>query len=265
MRRAWVAAFAAALVGAMLVTVTTTLAQADTPYRVAGHRGTTGVPGIPDQSLEAIGYVADHGGQIVEGDVRFTLDDYAVMAHDDKAPGCSGTISGRTFADLRTCASSTVLPQLLFWFRRAKERGLVANVELKGVPTEHQMEVFRRTVVSEGPDRVVVASFHPEVLETVADVLGYRVEGAPIISATGSAFGYDIAEHASKFRIVMPDYRGIDVTKARAYQAAGVELWLWTAVDPSKDDGWSIRRSKALLGTAGGVIIADDVATVTGL
>lgn len=259
-RAGWVIVFLA--IAAVLVALGTIPAGATTPYRVAGHRGATGVAGYPEQSLKAVGYTATYGGQIVEGDVRFTADNYAVMAHDDKVPGCTGTISGQTFAQLRTCAPHTVLPQLLFWLREAKRLGLVANVELKGQPTEHQMEVFRRTVVNEGPDVVVVASFYPDVLDTVARVLGYRVQGAPIIARTGSLFGYSVAEHAAKYRIVMPDYRGVDVGKVRAYQAAGVEVWLWTVVDQAKDDGWSLRRSRALLGIAGGVIIADDVRKV---
>ena len=67
---------------------------------VAGHRGATGVPGYPEQSLKAIGYAATYGAMMAEGDVRFTENDYAVMAHNATAPGCTVPISTQTFAEL---------------------------------------------------------------------------------------------------------------------------------------------------------------------
>jgi len=261
-----ITAAAVALLAAILVAMTITPAEAAGPL-VAGHRGTTNVPGYPDQSLKSIGYVKTYGGQIVEGDVRFTSDDYAVMAHDDKAPGCSGTISGRTFADLRTCSGSSVFPQMLFWLREAKRLGLTANVELKGHPTAHQYEVFARTVLAEGPPNVVVASFYPETLEAVTEILGdYRTGGrvrvAPIIAPTGSPFGYSVSAHAAKYDLILADFDWFIVDRVRWYRDAGVHVWFWTADDPA-----AITRCKALANASPSTtaIIADDVRKVTGL
>lgn len=254
---AWVAVMAT--IAATLVVLMAL--DADAAPIAAGHRATTGVRGYADQSLKAIGYVARYGGQVVEGDVRATADDYLVMAHDDRAPGCSGTISGRTFASLRTCANSTVLPQLLFWLREAKRLGLKANVELKTPPSPHQVAVFARTIKAEAPSYTVLASFHPETLAAVKPALGSRVKYAPIIAPSGSPFGYSVSKHAAQFDIIMPDFRWMTVARMKQYRDAGVAVWLWTA-NTSED----ITRCKALANAAPktAVIIANDIRKVTG-
>ena len=121
--------------------------------------------------------------------------------------------------------------------------------------------MFRRTVVDEAPAQTLVASFHPETLEVVEEVLGDRVTVAPIIAPTGSPFGYSVAEHAAKYDVIMPDYRWMIVARMHWYADAGVQVILWTA---DTDD--AIVRCKALANAEPGtVIVANDVRKVTGL
>jgi glycerophosphoryl diester phosphodiesterase len=233
--------------------------------QVAGHRGATGVVGHPEESLKAIGYAATYGATWVEGDVKFTADNYAVMLHDktlDRTTDCTGPVSAVTMAQLRECAPHTVVPQLLFWLRETKRLGLSVNIEIPNPITAHQIEVVRRTIVTEAPDEVIVASWYPEPLEMAKAALGDRVKVAPIIGPTGSPFGYSVAEHAAQFDVILADYRWMIVDRMHWYADAGVAVHLWTASTPE-----SITRTKALAGAepATSVIIADDVRKVTGL
>lgn len=251
------------LVAAVVVALSASIALPAAGVEVAGHRGATGVVGYPEESLKAIGYAATYGATWVEGDVKFTADDYAVMLHDktlDRTTDCTGPISAVTFAELRECAPATLVPQLLFWLREAKRLGLDANVEIPNGMTEHQMEVFARTVRNEGPDQVVVASWYPEPLEMAKAELGDRVQVAPIIGPSGSPFGYSVTEHASKYKIILADFRWMIVARMHWYADAGVAVWLWTP--KTAED---ITRCKALANAEPetSVIIADDVRMIT--
>lgn len=232
--------------------------------QVAGHRGATGITGYPEQSIKALQYAKAHGASIAEGDVLFTKDNHAVMMHDrtlDRTTNCTGPVAALTFAQLRKCAPASVVPQPLAWLKEVKRLGMSANLEMRGnpVPNATQMKGVVEAIRREAPKELVIASFDPKVLDLAKAALGSRARYAPIIQTRDSLFGYSVAEHAKKWDLIMIDYRALDVGKARQYQAAGVSLWLWTVVHPSKDDGWSLRRSKALLGKGGGVLIADDV------
>jgi glycerophosphoryl diester phosphodiesterase len=232
---------------------------------VAGHRGATGVPNYPEETLKAIGYAAAHGAAWVEGDVEFTSDNYAVMLHDktlDRTTDCTGPVSAVTMAQLRECAPHTVVPQLLFWLREAKRLGLSANIEIRNGITAHQMEVVRRTIVAEAPAEVIVSSWYPEPLAMAKAALGDRVKVAPIIAPSGSPFGYSVAEHkAMGFKVIMADYRWMIVDRMHWYADAGIAVHLWTANTAN-----AITRCKALANAepTTSVIIADDVAKVTG-
>lgn len=256
-RAGWVIVFLA--IAAALIALGTIPAGAVT---LAGHRGATGVPGYPEESLKAIGYAAANRATWVEGDVEFTEDDYAVMSHDktgDRVSGCTGRIDSMTFAELRTCAPSTEIPQLLFWLRKAKGLGLGVNVEIRNGITDHQVEVFRRTIVAEAPDDVVVASWYPGPLALAKAALGDQARYAPIIGPTGSPFGYSVAEHAKQFDLILADYRWMIVDRMHWYADAGVSVWLWTASTPE-----AITRCKALANAepTTSAIIADDVRKV---
>lgn len=253
---------AALALGAALCGQPTAAVAAVVP-QVAGHRGATGVAGYPEQSLKAMGYAATYGAAIVEGDVEFTSDDYAVMIHDktlDRTTDCTGKVADKTFAEIRECAPHTVVPQLLFWLREAKRLGLTANVEIRNGITAHQVEVFARTINQEAPDETVVASWYPQPLADAKAALGTRVKYAPIIGPTGSPFGYSVADHAANYDIVMPDYRWMIVDRMHWYADAGMPVWLWTA-----DTDAAITRCKALANAepATSVIIANDVRKIT--
>ncbi len=246
---------AMALVLAALAALGPTPAMA---WTAGGHRGATGVPGYPEQSLKALQYAKQYGATVAEGDVKFTQDDYAVMLHDttlDRTTDCTGPVSAVTFAELRTCAPGTVVPQLLFWVRETKTLGLVATIEVPRGMTAHQVEVLRRTVVAEAPSDVVIAAWYPESLDNAEAALGTRAKYAPIIGPTGSPFGYSVADHAAKYEIILPDFHSLIVARVRWYHEAGVEVWGWTAKN-SED----VVRMKALKLD---VIIANDVRMVT--
>lgn len=219
-----------------------------------GHRGATGVAGYPEESLKATGYAKKYGAGVVEGDVEFTRDGYAVMLHDktlNRTTNCTGRVADLTFAQLRTCASHAEVPQLLFWLREAKRLGLTVNVEIRNGITAHQVAVFARTIRTEAPANVVVASWYPKPLDDAKAALGSRARYAPIIAATGSPFGYSVAEHAKRYDVIMPDFRWMIVARVQWYHDAGVEVWGWTA--KTAED---VRRMRALKLD---VIIADDV------
>lgn len=231
--------------------------------QVAGHRGATGVKVAPEQSVAALRYAKAHGAAIAEGDVLFLADDEPVMLHDrtlDRTTSCAGPVVKVTFAQLRKCASSSVVPSVLTWMAEAKRLGLGVNLEVRGnpLPSSRQLAKLVAQIERSLPRALVIASFDPKVLELVKSRLGGKARYAPIIQTKDSLFGYSVAEHAKQWDLVMIDYRALDVGKARQYQAAGVTLWLWTVVHPSKDGGWSLRRSRALLGTGGGVLVVDD-------
>lgn len=256
-RTGWVIVFL--VIAAVLIALGTSPAGA---VPVAGHRGATGVPGVPEESQGALRYADRYGARWAEGDVEFTADDYAVMIHDktlDRTTDCTGRIAEKTFAQLRQCAPASRVPQLLFWLRDAKRLGLSVNVEIRNGITAHQMAVFARTIRAEAPTAVVVASWYPGPLQMATAALGDRVRVAPIIGPTGSPFGYSVAEHAKRFDLILADYRWMIVARMHWYANAGVAVWLWTA---STSAGITRCRALANAEPATSVVIADDVRRV---
>lgn len=58
---------------------------------VFGHRGCRGVPGVPENTLDAFKYALSRGVAGIEVDVRLTKDDEVVIFHD---PTCNGHLKG---------------------------------------------------------------------------------------------------------------------------------------------------------------------------
>lgn len=227
----------------------------------AGHRGATNVQSYPEESTRALAYAKKYGAAIAEGDVLFTKDDEPIMMHDrtfDRTTACSGRVDSKTFAQMRECAPPSVVPSVLTWMAHVKSHGMIANLEVRSnpVPTERQLDKLIAQIERNFPRELVIASFDPAVLELMRDRLGNRAKYAPIVhartaSGVESLFGYSVNEHASKYDILIADYRWLIVARVRWYHEAGMPVWGYTGKTE-----WDFTRMRALKVDA---IIANDM------
>lgn len=147
---------------------------------VFGHRGCRGVPGIPENTLDAFKYAASRGCDGIECDVRLTKDNEIVVFHDSFSFGQlrelpqKQRIDELTLFQLKECSFAadpteqirvpTLEESILF----CKENNLRMIIEVKELRkwtlcTDKVLDLYRRY-----PDymyeQTTLASFHPGVI-----------------------------------------------------------------------------------------------------
>jgi len=144
------------------------------PLTVA-HRGDPA--SAPENTLPALEAALGSGADIVELDVRLTLDGRAVIVHDellDRTTDGEGLVAEHTLAELRGLDAGTwygsawsgtripTLDEFLPLLQRSEARAII---ELKGVWPEEGLAPLAAQIYRYGvQDRVVIASFEEETL-----------------------------------------------------------------------------------------------------
>jgi glycerophosphoryl diester phosphodiesterase len=144
------------------------------PLTVA-HRGDPA--SAPENTLPALEAALASGADIVEMDVRLTLDSRAVIVHDellDRTTDGEGLVAAHTLAELRgldagtwygSAWSGTRIPTLDEFLPLLQHSEARAIIELKGVWPEEGLAPLAAQIYRYGvQDRVVIASFEEETL-----------------------------------------------------------------------------------------------------
>ena len=198
---------------------------------VMAHRGSSKAE--PENTLAAFLRARQDGADLVELDVRLTVDGALAVVHDPLLG------DGRVVAE----TDSFDLPDHIPLLDAALEAcvGLVVNVEIKSSPREPGFDPTRRAadVLVEvlaargGKDQVIVSSFDLEVIDRVR-ALAPEVETAYLVSF--------IANHAKLVDLLVArGHRGVHpwhllVNRrlvARCH-AAGLAVRPWTVDDPDR-------------------------------
>jgi glycerophosphoryl diester phosphodiesterase len=119
-----------------------------------GHRGARAVKSIPENTLASFDRCLADGCDGFEFDVRLTADGEAVVCHDPKA--------GRVTIARASAAQLPDLPRLDKVLTRYG--GAFLDIELKVAGIE---KILLQKLKRHSPQRFVVSSFLPEVLETL--------------------------------------------------------------------------------------------------
>ncbi len=163
--------------------------QSKTNVYVAAHRGWRSK--YPENTMEAFQAALDLGVDQIETDVRVTRDGKLVLIHDatvDRTTNGSGNVEDYTLEELQKldAGNGTKIPTLIDLMELVKNYPtLTLDLELKEYPTEGRVELSHKVcdqvlkIVDEYgfTDRVVINSFHGDLLEYVVDNHGdkYRL------------------------------------------------------------------------------------------
>ncbi|MBE6712303.1 MAG: hypothetical protein E7580_02150 [Ruminococcaceae bacterium] len=156
---------------------------------VAAHRGWRSK--YPENTMEAFRAALDLGVDQIETDVRVTRDGKLVLIHDatvDRTTNGTGNVEDYTLEELQKldAGNGTKIPTLIDLMELVKDYPtLTLDLELKEYPTEGRVELSHKVcdeiikIVEEYGfgDRVVINSFHGDLLEYVVDTYGpkYRL------------------------------------------------------------------------------------------
>lgn len=156
---------------------------------VAAHRGWRSK--YPENTMEAFQAALDLGVDQIETDVRVTRDGKLVLIHDatvDRTTNGTGNVEDYTLEELQKldAGNGTKIPTLIDLMELVKDYPtLTLDLELKEYPTEGRVELSHKVcdeiikIVEEYGfgDRVVINSFHGDLLEYVVDTYGpkYRL------------------------------------------------------------------------------------------
>lgn len=238
---------------ALVLIITPLLAQganAVTYPTLVGHRG-IGDPwaaqlGIPEESIPAIQWAAEHHADVLEGDVQNSSDGVMYMMHDatlDRTTNGTGSSTGRPWSYIKARWLEIPIdtdgngdpdnttyhpPSFRTWLTAAKATGKYVFCELKNGPEWSASEVreFYAEVKRQGmTDRVIVGA-------SESDISTLKGIGAKKIS-----WGVDHTKSTSKIKSVVGSsgYVTMRLTEAEAYpdyvrslNAAGIKVMLWT-------------------------------------
>jgi glycerophosphoryl diester phosphodiesterase len=236
----------------LLLAVTTVLAtgsltampaQASTscvPPPVA-HRGDS--ERAPENTLPAFRKAFALGVRRIELDVRFSLSDVPVLMHDrtvGRTTNGTGTVSGLSLAQLRELDAGswfsrdyrgTHVPTLYEALKLAEANGASTMVELKTVPTPHQMALLlERIRWLSHPARVLVTSFSEDAITAV------RAAAPDIRTAIIDWPHYRSPESVLQYgSTYVVNHESLTSARSASWRSAGIELRPWTVDTVS---GW---------------------------
>jgi len=207
---------------------------------VAGHRGSNSTE--PELTFPALVSAANSGADYLEMDIRFTKAGGPVLMHDatvDRTTDGTGAVADLYWSDLKQLdAGSWFSPafagvrvadwQSVLNLFQAGAVGLMA--ELKGVPTDAQVDTFLGYVTARGMGpRVVVASFESATLAKVharapairLALLVTQPSADPVADARAAGATY-----------YQPQHQYVTAELVATLHTAGVLVWPWTADEP---------------------------------
>jgi glycerophosphoryl diester phosphodiesterase len=218
---------------------------------VVAHRGASST--FPENTLSAFDGAVDAGADMIELDVRCTLDNTLVVRHDSHVPlagGGSANVHELTLRDLRRNDADqghderTGIPT----FDQVLEllRGRIAlDVEIKNIPGDPGYDGGREQAVEQvvklldqlGFDEpVLITSFNPDAIARVRDLAPALPTG--FLSPKDADLGGVLRvarEHGHRF--VLPQADAVEAGGeefARDCHEAGVLVGTWTVDDPAR-------------------------------
>lgn len=125
---------------------------------IIGHRGAAGL--APENSLEALQAGLDAGADMLEFDIRLTLDSIPILSHDARLNGRS--VRGSTLKQLQQAGKVTTLTALLDRFYG----NIMLNLEYKPVSGIEVVYEQLKKYVKKDKDwqNVLISSFHVRTL-----------------------------------------------------------------------------------------------------
>lgn len=193
---------------------------------VAAHRGAMGVE--PENTLRSFRRAVADGADEVELDLRLTRDGHLVVLHDttvDRTTDGSGAICDLTFAEARTLDAG--LGERIPTFDEVAEAvdiAIQAQVEVPEATDLVLAAIDRHDLLG----RVIVTSFQPAILETVArtrpDVRRGLISNGcpPDTPSRAKAVGASTV------------YVGVDALSVEVVadcRKAGIDVWAWPVND----------------------------------
>ena len=202
-RVAFAAVVAALVVGALQVLPT----QAAANPLLTAHRGTGDSATIPENTIPAFEYAADHGPDIVEFDVRLSSDGEMVVIHDTQSHHCTGNVKDRTLAACDTDPLGRT--RRAFGSSDLKGTDLKIRAELKA-PTSSQVQEFLKL---QGLTSRTIAASDLSSAKTHAPSLqrAYAYDGPAPTAATIKKYG----------SIYIPLLANISAAQVSSLKAAG--------------------------------------------
>lgn len=228
MKRVAFAAVVAALAVAALVVAALQVphTQAAANPLLTAHRGIGDSATIPENTIPAFEYAAEHGADIVEFDVQLSSDGEMVVIHDetlDRTTDCAGYVKDRTLAYINACDTEPAgshPPSFREALTYLKGTDLRMRAELKGTWTSSHVQKFVDEVTLQGlTSRTIVASYsisHLTYAKTHAPSLqrAYLHNGPAPTAATIKRYG----------SIYIPRLANISATQVSSLNAAGVTV-----------------------------------------
>jgi len=228
MKRVVFAAVVAALAVAALVVAALQVphTQAAANPVLTAHRGIGDSATIPENTIPAFEYAAEHGADIVEFDVQLSSDGAMVVIHDetlDRTTDCAGYVKDRTLAYINACDTEPAgshPPSFREALTYLKGTDLRMRAELKGTWTSSHVQKFVDEVTLQGlTSRTIVASYsisHLTYAKTHAPSLqrAYLHNGPAPTAATIKRYG----------SIYIPRLANISAAQVSSLNAAGVTV-----------------------------------------
>lgn len=205
----------------------------------------------PENTIAAFEAARACGADGVELDARRTADGLLVVHHDDAIAGAS-PIDATPAADL-----PSGVPTLASVLDACA--GLLVNVEIKRAPHEPDGSGSTGALVARllderrGEDQVVVSSFAPDALASVAAHAPW-VERAWLVPASAASLDLVGIAVAAGYLGLHPHYEQVDSAFVERAHGAGLALRVWTVNDAS--------RGRALADLGVDALITDDVPAV---
>ena len=159
-------AFAAVVAALVVSALQVPPSQAAANVLLTAHRGIGNSATIPENTIPAFEYAAEHGADIVEFDVQLSSDGKMVVIHDktlNRTTDCTGYVKERTLAYIKACDTEPAgshPPSFRQVLTYLKGTDLEIRAELKGTWTSSQVQKFVNEVKLQGlTSRTIVASF----------------------------------------------------------------------------------------------------------
>jgi glycerophosphoryl diester phosphodiesterase len=212
------------------------------------HRGLSTL--APENTLAAYKAAAAVKNYTVEGDIRFTSDDVAVLLHDadvDRTSDGSGPIAGMTLAEAKTydfgswkgaAFTGETIPTWEEWLYCARKLDLKGYLELKTDCTLTQVQSLLSSAHKAGMQGRV--QFHSYYLPTLQKVIAEdpaQEVGFEVGEISDPDWAVAVANCAALLTgdnavAIMPPLPSLTRARVEAAHEAGIRVIIWTIDDP---------------------------------
>lgn len=198
--------------------------------RITGHRGVKGRE--PENTLRSFLRAQAEGADEVELDVHLARSGELVVIHDEtleRTTNGAGLVAEHDFEALRRldAGEGEQLPTLVEVIDALEIR---VQVEVKAVAAATAIAEIAGTR-PDWVERIVLSSFHPEVLEEFRAKVPHFRRGLITHDLTPAHLDTCRAVDAT---IIYPGWSGVDSTSVAAAHAAGVDVVVWLVNDEAQ-------------------------------